>query len=135
MGLIFPKMGGKKTRKSSQRRCHLNLVPNSMQKVFQRHKKEKEIPAGGKVCAKALGHEKIAQTVFGKHERVQLEGLLVIRLESRSQMLEAGNARYELLLFPWDLKLPLIRSTKGRWKETLPVGVYTMAFLYLKSLV
>lgn len=74
MGQILPKMGGKRTRNSSQRRCNLNLVPNSMQKVFQMDKRVKEIPVGGKVPAKALRHEKIFQSVFGKHEQVQLTG-------------------------------------------------------------
>ena len=46
-------------------------------------------------------------------------------------MLEAQNAKYEFLLLACVLKLSLIGSTRGRWKEILPVRVQINAFLYV----
>lgn len=72
-----------------------------MQKVFQMDKGAKEIPGGrGGVCAKAPRHEKIAQSVFGKHEQVQVRRLLVIRDEGRSH---AGSWECQVRIPPIDL--------------------------------
>lgn len=67
-------MGRTKTRKTSKRRINLNLVPNSVQNVFQMDKRIKEIPAGERVGAKALRYGKVAQSVFGKCEQFQITG-------------------------------------------------------------
>lgn len=67
-------MGRTKTRKTSKRRINLNLVPNSVQNVFQMDKRIKEIPAGKRVGAKALRYGKVAQSVFGKCEQFQITG-------------------------------------------------------------
>lgn len=49
---------------------------------------------------------------------------------------DAGELRMpdkvlKFLLLACDLKSFLIRSIKGGWKEILPVGAQTMAFLYI----
>lgn len=46
MNNFAPKGKEEKTIKTSQRRCNLSVVPNTMRKVFQLAKRVKEIPAG-----------------------------------------------------------------------------------------
>ena len=50
----MPKMGRTKTRKTFKRRCSLNLVPKSVQNVFQMDKRTNDIPVRQRVCAEAL---------------------------------------------------------------------------------
>ena len=54
MSLILPQMGRTKTRKTFKRRCSLNLVPKSVQNVFQMDKRTNDIPVRQRVCAEAL---------------------------------------------------------------------------------
>lgn len=70
----FAPNGKKKTRKNFKRRCSLNLVPNSVQNVFQMDKRVNDIPVRQRVCAEALRYGKIAQSVFAKREELEPTG-------------------------------------------------------------
>lgn len=93
MSLILPRTGRTKTRKAFKRRCNRNLVPSSMQNVFQMDKRMNDIPLRQRVCAKALRYGKIAQSVCAKRERLEPTGWSVNRDRTGGQGSDAGELR------------------------------------------